>query len=342
MAPKVCSRDNCPPPNVKAETTVKCFNCNHDIHLPCIGIAVNANKIVSPNIRFMCDQCILDSQTSNENNELNTSVTATPKGEKITIRAIMTEVSQLRSIVENTHEKVKLIDDKTTTIAKSTEVLANRALRPPLSQPIGSVNNTPSVTTPMRNRQQKSGPSFADAVRFNQHNGLSSAQKRKLQPNEDGNASKLKRIDAPQPKTGTKAASSKLSVVKPIVKPTPIAKPTFNHAIWVSRFNPLMEPSEIVDYIVSDTPVKDTSKFNVQKLVKKGTDLGTLKFVSFKIEVNEDEYKILNEPDMWPEHVLMRPFVENKKLGDFFPQLNQKSTTEAMETNGSPGRSADR
>lgn len=102
-----------------------------------------------------------------------------------------------------------------------------------------------------------------------------------------------------------------------------------------------MEPSEIVDYIVSDTPVNDTSKFNVQKLVKKGTDLATLKFVSFKIEVNEDEYKILSEPDMWPEHVLMRPFIENKKLGNFFPQSNQKPTAEEMETNQSPNRAAD-
>lgn len=115
----------------------------------------------------MCDQCIYDSQTSMETqSDLNASSMATPKGEKITIRAIMNEVSQLRSIVENTHEKVKLIDDKTSTIAKSTDVLVNRALRPPLQQPIGSVNNTPSAT-PIRNGQRKSGPSFADAVRLN-------------------------------------------------------------------------------------------------------------------------------------------------------------------------------
>jgi hypothetical protein len=273
----------------------------------------------------------------NENNDLNTSVSATPKGEKITIRSIMNEVGQLRSIVEDTHEKVKLIDAKTTNISNSTDVLVNRALRPPLSQHIGSVNNTPS-TTPMRNRQQKSGPSYADTVRLNQQ---SSTHKRK-QSNDVGNPSKLQKIDAPQPKTGTKAASSKLSVVKPIAKPAPIAKPTFNRAIWVSRFNPLTEPSTIVDYIVSDTPVTDTSKFNVQKLVKKGTDLDTLKFVSFKIEVNEDEYKILSDPDMWPEDVLMRPFIENRKLGDFLPPVNRQRTTEAMDVGSlSPNRVLD-
>lgn len=147
--------------------------------------------------------------------------------------------------------------------------------------------------------------------------------------NDDGNATKVQKNDAPKPTTGTKAASSKFS----IVKQTPIVKPTFNRAIWVSGFNPSTEPSTIVDYIVSDTPVTDTSKFNVQKLVKKGTDLGTLKYVSFKIEVNEDEYKILIERNMWPENVWMRPFTDKKKLGDFFPVLNQKATGEAMDVN---------
>lgn len=335
MSSKRCSRDECPPANVKADTTVKCYNCNHEIHLPCIGIAVNASKIASPNIRFMCDQCIHNCQTSNDNNELETSVTATPKGERVTIRAIMTEVSQLRSIIENTQEKVKSIDDKTTTIAKSTDVLANRVLRPPLQQPIG--NNTPSVTTPVRNRQQNSRPSFADVARFNP-NGTSSTLKRKNSI-DNGNASKLQKIDVPKPTMGTKA-SSKLSVVKQIAKPTPIQKPTFNRAIWVSGFEPSMEPSEIANYIVTETPVADTSKFNVVKLVKKDTDLNTLKYVSFKIEVNEDEYAILNDRDVWPEGVPMRPFVEKKKLGDFFPLMNTKPTSGEMETNVTPGSSS--
>lgn len=336
MTRKGCSRDDCPPANVKAEFTVKCFNCNCDIHLPCIGIALNASKILVPNIRFICDPCIDDDKTSKEQNDLNTSVGATPKPERPTIRNIMNEVSQLRSIIEDTHDKVKLIDDKTTIIAKSTDVLANRALRPPLQQPIG--NNSPGVSTPFRNRPQKSGPSFADVIRSNQNESRSTQKRRNSADN--GNASKVQKVDVPKPKTGTKPATSKLNVIKPIVKPTATAKPTFDRAIWVSRLNPLMEPSEIIDYIVSETPVTDPSKFNVQKLVKKGTDLGTLKFVSFKIEVNEDDYKILIEPDMWPEDVAMRPFVENKKFGDFLPGNNNRNA-EAMQTNETHGHSVD-
>lgn len=60
--------------------------------------------------------------------------------------------------------------------------------------------------------------------------------------------------------------------------------------------------------------------------------MNTLKFVSFKIEVDEDEYATLSDPDVWPEGVAMRPFVENKKFGDFLPPMNKKPTNEAMVT----------
>lgn len=105
-------------------------------------------------------------------------------------------------------------------------------------------------------------------------------------------------------------------------------KGSFNRALWISRFNPLTEPSEIIEYIASETPVSDKSKFNVRKLVKKGTDLSTLKFVSFKIEVNDPEYDILADPDVWEENVTVRPFIENSKFGDFLPTLHRKSSTE--------------
>lgn len=70
--------------------------------------------------------------------------------------------------------------------------------------------------------------------------------------------------------------------------------------------------------------------------MKKGQDLSTLKFVSFKVAVNQDEFDVLMDPDVWPENVMVREFLQNVTLGDYFPALpnrnekNQKSPIEQM------------
>lgn len=332
---KVCSRDECPPANVKVDSTVQCFNCKHDIHLQCIGISVKADKLTSPNIRFICETCMQSNQTSNETHDMNASISATPGGSKpktISNRLIMNEVNQLRSIVEASVEQLKVIDAKTTTIASSTDVLVNRALRPALGSTPSTmpILSTPTPTPNRRwgpNRQHGAQQSFPDAARESPF----MASKRK-NSYDHGNPTKITKTDIPQPKMGTKASSNKLCAVKPMVKSKPIERTSFGRAIWISRINPSTESSAIVDYIVSETSVTDKSKFNVRKLVKNGTDCSSLKFVSFKIEVNEDEYGVLNDPNVWPEDVMMRPFIENRKFGDFLP-LNRITPEEKMEVN---------
>lgn len=110
---------------------------------------------------------------------------------------------------------------------------------------MGNANVTPRAKTPMLNRQQSTAPSFADVARLN---ASSPAQKRR-QSNGDGNAAKMTKFEAPKPKVGTKSSTVQLNIVKPIVKPTPVEKPSFNRAIWVSRFGPMTEPSTIVNYV---------------------------------------------------------------------------------------------
>lgn len=323
----ICSRDNCLPANVKIDTMVKCFRCQHEIHLPCIGIKCKAAEISSPNVRFFCDECLNETITTNDANEvidLNASmdVMSTPK-KRITIQAIMKEVNQLKSIVEENGKKLDSIDAKTTTICTSTDSLVNKALRPSLA-------NTPYVTpfgTPKNPTPLKSYKTYAAAARHGATNGSSSIASAKRKRVNDESENAVKKFDAPKPKVGTKKTATALNIVPTVTKPKPTEKPSFSKSIWISRFNPTTEPSEIANYIVAETPVIDKAKFNVHKLVKKSADLSTMKFVSFKIELNEEEYNVLNDSDMWPEHVMVRPFIENQTLGSFFPSLHRKSAT---------------
>lgn len=127
----------------------------------------------------------------------------------------------------------------------------------------------------------------------------------------------------PEPKVGKKTNANGLSVV-----PKPINsrenKPKFEKALWVSRLNPHTTNDDVIAYITSNTSVIDKERMSVHKLVKKDVDLTTLKFVSFKIEMNADDLEILNDSDLWPENVQVREFMQTPKniLGNFFPPLN--------------------
>lgn len=169
-----------------------------------------------------------------------------------------------------------------------------------------------------------------DTLRKNISNPTPKRRRTEKTPN--SNVPKPK-FNGPKPKIGTKTAVTGLSV---IAQPKRVEKPAFSKAIWVSRLNPATSSDEITKYILENTPIDDNNRFNVHKLVKKDQDLSLLKFVSFKVELNDDDFELLNDEDCWPADVMVREFVRERKLGDFFPDLNQKRTrrpsTEAMDT----------
>lgn len=313
---KPCTRDDCKPANVKPELTTKCSNCEAIVHLPCIGIeSLTVSQLSLPNIKILCNKCVKNDTTNTTVSvNMESSFTkATPKNEKLTIKAIMNEVIMLRNVVETNSKKLDTIDKKTDTICTNT--LVDMSTIPKQQQTI----NTPK--TSKQTNVHTPQTSFANIIRNNLP--PKSAKRRRTE-----NSPKTVKYNAPKPKTGTKTAFSGLSVV---AKPKRIEKPTFAKAVWVSRLNPETTNEEIIDYIEKNTPVND--KFNVHKLVKKDRDVSTLKFVSFKVEVNEHDFEILMNPDVWPEDVMVREFLKNPTLGDFFPDLNaQKNRKLSTET----------
>lgn len=311
MAFKTCSRDDCPPDNVKAEFTTKCFACKHMVHLPCIGITARLSQMNSPNVRMICNKCL------NETDDLNTSfsIKSTPKTEKMTIKSIMNEVDKLRDVIMANGRKLDANGKKLDAIDSKTETICNRTtLIGAPSTPTFNPKNIPNRNLPNASKKmtpKSSAQSFADVAR---NNLLQSAKRKRC------DTEQKPKFSAPPPKIGTKTAVTGLSVV---AKPKHEKKVQFTRAIWVSRLNPATTNEQITEYIVANTPVTESAKFNVHKLVKKDRDVSTLRFVSFKIEANEAEFDILIEPDVWPEEVMVREFLMNKTLGDFiFPALN--------------------
>lgn len=141
----------------------------------------------------------------------------------------------------------------------------------------------------------------------------------------------------PETKMGTK---SNEKVLKVVPKPNRVRdeKPKFAKALYVSGLHPDTTTDQLADYIVSYTPVTDATKFKVHKMVKKGVDVSTLKFVSFKVEMNDDDLDILDNADLSDEGVRVREFTQAPKtvLGDFlnFPNLNGTAApSAATETN---------
>lgn len=131
------------------------------------------------------------------------------------------------------------------------------------------------------------------------------------------------KVNYPEPKMGTKTNANGLSVVVQSNRNSD-NKPKFQKALWVSRLNPATTNDDVIAYITSNTSVTDKARINVHKLVRKDVDLTTLKFVSFKVEMNAEDLDILNDSNLWPQHVQVREFMQTPQnvLGNYFPPLN--------------------
>lgn len=64
----------------------------------------------------------------------------------------------------------------------------------------------------------------------------------------------------------------------------------------------------------------DRQQFNCRQLVKKDADITTMQFVSFKIDVNEDLFELMSDPEIWPKYILVREFLSERK-GMLMPQI---------------------
>lgn len=349
-----CDREKCPPTYVSGPKS-NCFLCKKLCYFQCYGLIsgvslnyymnlsteTNADKPFTPmsNIQFICSACVT---TVNSGTQMPAVESAsggsgrnTPNSSsKVTMKSIMTELSKMQGLMENVqatacenNKKLNTIDAATNEIRLNAQAILKKTDMP---------NQIPQVHQPnlfsplLLSHGVQSKSSYSAALRTN--TTPINTPKRRRDENES-----MRPTNVPKPKVGTRVNAIGLSVVRlPTPKPrNEIRK--FEKAIWISRLNPSTTPEEILEYISANTAVTDVSKLNCHKLVKKDRDLSTLSFVSFKIEMNTDDFNILCDPSVWHEGVMVREFLEvrNRTLGAFL--LNP--TDNGTDLNGQRHRS---
>lgn len=335
MAPShQCNRDDCPPANVNGPK-LKCSKCGKLCFLKCFGIqqsfTVESTESIKiklptggtvfaflPHSAFVCCTDEISLTDLKKQMKLPKPPRSTSKNrqslDSVDYNSVLTELASIKEIVSVTKSNTE-------------SLLENEKKQQNRIEHTKTVPYPPFTHSPAQSRLSK--PSYADTMK--NFSTPSQALKRKRQDT----PKQPNKLDVPPPKLGTKVNSGGLAVAPEKIK----LNQKFEKAIWISRLNPSVSIDDITNYITANTSITDTSRFKIFKLVKKDRDLSTLNFVSFKIELNTEDFDILVDPDVWSKGVMVREFLQNRTLGDFlFPALNERqnpktSTVESMETN---------
>lgn len=352
MSRHKCDATKCPKKCISGPK-IKCCKCDRLCYLQCYDfeagtkidgletVKLSSNgMVISTFISTLAFSCCTDTLSPAEQKVAlkmpstgrSSSQGRPPKkseGEQLFANEIETIKDMLTSIKEATAKNTAEIAEIKSTTAK-TDACVQKATE----------QNTLNLMTP-----NNTAPAMSYVAAFHGRAAARAAQtpssskrKRTSSPN---TVQQKPKPNFPAPKMGTKVNVNGLSVVsKPIRNRDD--KPKYEKALYVSGLDPSTTNEQITEYIVENTSVDDKDKFNVHKMVKKDADITTLKYVSFKVELNVDELIVLDDVSLWPEGVRVREFkqVPKNELGRHFPSLPTKeqlaatNTTNLMETDG--------
>lgn len=346
MAPHHKCSDKCPK-DAKNGPKMKCCSCDNVCYLQCFGFeagpkidgletvkaTMNGSFVIATFLTTMALQCCSNTMTTSQQKtalKLPTTArsTSNTRSKNESEQTVVKELHNIKEMLAslknatdaNTAEITAIKSLSTQTDANVKKVSEQNAAMNNLSTPVGSAMK---YVNEYRNR------SYASAA-------AQSSQNAKRKRSESDEQQKMK---FPEPKVGTKPNAFGLKIVPKMINVRD-DKPMFEKALYVSRLDPATSNDQLTEYIVANTPVTDATKFKIHKMVKKGTDESTLKFVSFKVELNAVELDILDNVDLWPEGVRVREFqvVPKNDLGKHFPTLPKPkpiindAPTDQMET----------
>lgn len=145
----------------------------------------------------------------------------------------------------------------------------------------------------------------------------------------------VQKTKIPTPKQGTK----NIQIGKPLelrkIEPKKIN--ALSKSIWVSGFHPETTTEELDEHIITNTEVKEKTKFRCSKLVKKEQDTSKMTFVSFKIDVSPEDYDTIANPEVWPHSINIREFI---KMTPPKPTLGQFLAKSSSDDPSSPQNAA--
>lgn len=81
-----------------------------------------------------------------------------------------------------------------------------------------------------------------------------------------------------------------------------IESPSFSSHFHLSPIEIHVTPVNIVDYIADNCNI-NKNQLRIRRLAKKGQDIASLNYITFKIETNGEIGDIISKPNFWPSHI---------------------------------------
>lgn len=288
-----CSREECPTSNVNG-SKILCFVCAKQFYGKCFGIEDEFYEAYAPkspfvsesNIQFICPHCLRK-----------------PKKDALKESGMANDLVEIKESLNMISKSQTDCERKIASIS-NVSVILNGKLKDVCRKIDAKISADPRK------------PLFADVVRSTSNETpLSRAAKRLRQENENLPNNGVSSVNTtpirPKPRMGTLEA-----VIGPSMPQSDVLRPyrRFDRSIWVSRFHPETTIDQVMDYIVGKMGDVDKQNFNCRKLVKKDADLSSMQFVSFKIDVMDDFFEKLSDPQIWPKYILVREFFSERRV----------------------------
>lgn len=319
MSTHNCSREDCPTTNVNGPkiTCVKCkkpqfLQCHaqkHSSGLIRIPLPTGASIYVEmQNMQFGCASC---AQVGGIQVPITAQFTpvvkTTPKTKSQTVtngqilNALQSGFDELKSFIK------KNSNDNMATVKSSIEKMDTKV----------TDRKIPLFSTVLKSKTKFSA------------NETPRTSKRKLNEDKDKlvlvnnkTSEQISSVTIPSPKRGTKELQIG-RLVSP-VKNRQLNK--FTKSIRVSGLHPTVTANDMTEYIISNTNITDKARFSCRPLVKKDQDVTQLSYISFKIDISDEDFNTLMDPLWWPNNCTIREFVRIEKPRDGAPIMISPNT----------------
>lgn len=100
---------------------------------------------------------------------------------------------------------------------------------------------------------------------------------------------------------------------------------SFENHYHLSPIDINVTPDNITDYIAENAQV-NKNQLRIHRLVRRGRDISTLSYVTFKIETNQDVGHLIVQPNFWPRHVNIKPWIKKDSTTSASSFLDNRST----------------
>lgn len=339
----------CQPTNINVNTTVDCHTCKGKFHLPCFDIIQPASKLfVSPNIVFLCDDCLTSCENSPKRKGAKSpkvlkqtvlsqkagilSSQTTPVG---TMSKKPVSNEHLRMLIEKLSKKcdssfasLKTSVDSVHDTISSNKIQIDESLKKNDAD-LSSVTKTIVEKLDTFEKKQSFSQVLSASLSSKQKPSVSSpaikplrqtssvASKAVTKSNPVANKYKSCPLISGTNEVISQHIGKEVTITKRKRKNSTTtaidARPKLSKAVYVTRFQPGVTVDGVMMYLNSQIPDLVENKVAIRMLVKKDQDVNELQFISFRISCTEDLFPKLSEPAFWPSYIKMREFVFEPK-----------------------------